>query len=367
MSSFSNATSGFSNATSGFNEEVETLNANWFASVEATVQFIHNTLTRWNRTVEIKNNNTVFCDTFSIQVTINQETNDIEITMYNHMRPTRSGIYHDYLEELLYKLHYQGEHRDQQLEEYHCYSNPNSINHRDNVEDIPMLVLEEQWFNTESECVKYIANTLRSWNMNNEIIDNRVVCFNERFMFGIQVQFGQIRVYSHISGSYITKLVDCLRLHNQIPEGLTGDDVQQIINTEFADMNEYQVQLYSYYFKEPVEHWTATHTGYCNNVLRVSYNKFTNAVIKVSLSKLHNIVGATITKCRFTESCVLENITFVDCVFNDVNFECALKNVTFSNCNIDNIKWPNKGCDIHIHGDEDSDDERSYSDYEDDM
>ncbi len=361
-SDFSNATSGFSNATStfGFNEEVETLNANWFGSVEATVQFIHDTLFRWDRNVEIIDNNTVLCDTFSIKVTKNQDTNAVEMTMYNHMRPTRSGIYRDYLEELLYKLHYQGEHRDQQLEEYHCYSNPNSINHRDNVPlPLPTIVLDEQWFHTESECVEYIANTLRSWNMNVFISNNRVVCQEESL--AIQVCDGQIILYSNKPDSYNNKLMNCLRLHNQIPEGLTCDEVEHITKTELADMNEYQVQLYSHYFGTS-DLWTANHTGYCNNVLRVSYGKFTNAVINVSLSKLHNIVGATFTKCRFTESCVLENITFVDCVFNDVNFECALNNVTFSNCNIDNIKWPNKGCNIHIYNDDNNDDERSYED-----
>lgn len=113
-----------------FNEEVETLNANWFSTIQHTVQFIHNTLERWDRIVEIVENNTVLCDTFSIKVTKNVHTNCIEMTMYNHMRPTRSGIYKDYLEELLYKLHYQGNHKDQELEEDDCYSNPNSINHR---------------------------------------------------------------------------------------------------------------------------------------------------------------------------------------------------------------------------------------------
>ncbi len=349
-----------------FNEEVETLNANWFSSIEETVQFIHDTLTRWDREVEIVQRDTVLCDTFSIKVSKNQDTDCIEMTMYNHMRPTRSGIYHDYLENLIYKLHYQGEHKDQQLEEYYCNSNPNSINHIDNEEDIPMLTLNERWFDTDSECVEYISNTLHSWNINNEMYDNRVVCFDDKFMFAIQVQFGQIRVYSNLSESYITKLVNCLRLHNQIPDGIACDDAQHIINTELADMNEYQVQLYSHYFSEPIEHWKASHTGICNKVLRVSYNNFANAVINISLNNLHNIVEATFTKCRFTESCVLENITFYHCIFNDVNFECALKNVTFSNCNIDNVKWPNKGCNIHIYNDDD-DDERSYSDYEDDM
>ncbi len=108
--------------------------------------------------------------------------------------------------------------------------------------------------------------------------------------------------------------------------------------------------------REEIAEWAQEHSGFCDNVKRVSYGKFSNAVIAVSLKNLNNICGATFTNCRFTCTSTLENITFIQCIFDNVEFDCKLNKVTFDDCIMKTISWPNKGCNVQIYNHEDDDD-----------
>lgn len=91
-----------------------------FNSVTEVIEFIRFTLTRWNHTIVSINGNNIDMGTYDIRVFNNESVSpgSFEIKIFT-LLPAR-GIWEDYYEQMLYKLYYQSEHRDQLLDE-HAY------------------------------------------------------------------------------------------------------------------------------------------------------------------------------------------------------------------------------------------------------
>lgn len=228
------------------------------------------------------------------------------------------------------------------------------------------------WFETVHEYIDFFTNTLTRWNMNPVVIETQVVCNEEGFAIEVKSnrEINLLSNGNHID-SMIMEIFECLRIQKNTNSELTEDEAYALIPTDLKSMNEHQVQLYSYNIgresREEINQWTVEHTGFCDKLLRVSYGKFYDAVICVDLKNLNNVCGASFKNCRIASSCHFENVTFVECLFDNVEFECALKNVKFDNCVLQKISWPTKNCSITVHNDEEDDDERSYSEYEDEI
>jgi hypothetical protein len=251
--------------------------------------------------------------------------------------------------------------------------------HNDNW--IPVTTINLDWFETADEYVEFFSSTLNRWSMPTEVLkardENIVACADEGFT--IKVAESSIQgnkpiheVTMHSNGKHINSLlleiIECLRVQQNTANELTEDEAFALIDVELKDMNEYQVQLYSYNMgqdsREEIAEWAQEHSGFCDNVKRVSYGKFRDAVIAVSLKNLNNVCGATFTNCRFTCTSTLENITFIQCIFDNVEFDCKLNKVTFDDCIMKTISWPNKGCNVQIYNHED-DDEHEDLEYDD--
>jgi hypothetical protein len=238
------------------------------------------------------------------------------------------------------------------------------------------------WHGSFANLLKFFDTTLTRWCMNPRVDNNRVICRDEGFAIEIGessrklidskfiFEINLLSDKKHID-SMIMEIFECLRVQAKSDTELTEDEAYALITTDLKSMNEYQVQLYMYNLgresRDEIDQWTVEHTGYCNNLLRVSYGKFDYAVVCVDLKNLNNVCGASFKNCRIASGCHFENVTFVECIFENVEFECALKNVKFDNCVLQKISWPTKNCGITVYNDEEDDDERSYSEYEDDM
>ncbi len=240
----------------------------------------------------------------------------------------------------------------------------------------PIESIRADWFDIAAEFLKFFEHTLNRWGMNTCIINDCIICHDEGFAIQVQEQAHPVFEITLLSNkkhidTMIIEIFECLRVQVASEKEMSEDEAYALLNRDFATMNEYQVQLYSSNLgrdcREEIDLWTVEHTGLCNNLLRVSYGKFTDAVICVDLKNLNNVCRASFKNCRISSSCCFENITFVECSFDNVEFECALKNVKFDNCVLQKISWPTKNCGITVHNDEEDDDERSYSEYEDDM
>jgi hypothetical protein len=238
------------------------------------------------------------------------------------------------------------------------------------------------WHGSFASLLKFFDTTLTRWFMNPRVEQNRVICRDEGFAIEISessrklidskfiFEINLLSNKKHID-SMIMEIFECLRVQASSDVELTEDEAYALIATDLKSMNEYQVQLYMYNLgresRDEIDQWTVEHTGFCDYLLRVSYGKFTDAVVCVNLKNLNNVCGASFKNCRIASGCSFENVTFVECIFDNVEFECALKNVKFDNCVLQKISWPTKNCGITVHNDEEDDDERSYSEYEDDM
>lgn len=212
--------------------------------------------------------------------------------------------------------------------------------------------LELDWFSTVREYADFFAHTLNRWLMPTDTLqalnETVVVCMDEGILIKI-VNASVIRVELYSNGKHINSMVmeilDCLCIQATSATELTEDQAYELrTQSILKDMNEYQVQRYTDDLgrrpRDEVDEWKLEHTGLCENLKRVSYGTFTDAVINVRLMNLDNVCGATFTNCVFASSCSIEKVMFVECVFDNVVFDCTLSKVGFDGCVLKQVSWP---------------------------
>jgi hypothetical protein len=226
-----------------------------------------------------------------------------------------------------------------------------------NFTQIANATLNLDWFDTAEEYATFFATTLNRWSIRTTIQGNELLCPDEGLTIKIQeseIQCSkpiyEVTMYSN--GTHIDlmllEIMECLRVQKNSNIELTEDEAYALIDVELKNMDESHVQRRHTFEREEIAELVQEHSGVCSNLKRISFGKFSNAVINVSLKDLPQISGATFTNCRFTYLSTLNNVGFVGCEFNNVVFNCKMTDVVFENCTLEDITWPTSCCRTQI-------------------
>lgn len=225
---------------------------------------------------------------------------------------------------------------------------------------IPITTMNFDWFETAKEYVEFFVNTLNRWSINAIQEKDTVLCAEQGFKLVIEPHYSEcitnIPTYAvtmQSNGKHIDTMlfdiIECLRVQANSKTELTEDEAFALIDVELKNMNESQLQMHlGRNPRENIDEWVQELSGLCNDLTRVSFGKFVDAVINVSLHNLDNICEASFVNCRFSSLCALKNVMFVGCIFENVEFDCIMDNVTFSDCVMKAVTFPGKRCDVRI-------------------
>lgn len=334
-----------------------------FASEQEATEFIANTLKRWDYAVQSINGNKIDLGIYDIGINQSDDNNTFELQVYTSRPPYSGGTLYDFYETLLRKLVWQASNKTEELEEYRFYDKPTSSNDYTYDNWIPINTYNFDWFDTDAEYTEFFASTLNRWAMPTIIDGNAVICNNEGFKLTIVPSSLSVMSSRNIhevtmssNGKHILsmleEIMDCLCVQANADHELTEDEAFEQISVEFKDMTEQQVQNHMRNSgqepRDEINEWAQEYSGICDEVKRVSFCTFVNAVINVSIKNSSNIYSATFSDTMFSSASVLENITFAHCTFDNVVFDGVLSNVTFENCVIKSVSWPSKKCSIQI-------------------
>lgn len=334
-----------------------------FNSEQDATKFIADTLIRWEYAVQSVNGNKIDLGLYDIGVTKTTDDN-YELQVYTSSPPRFASTLYDYYDTLVSKLAWQSRYKNQLLDE-HCYyeepeSNPQEYEYNN---WIPVSTHNFDWFNTAYEYVEFFSKTLNRWYMPTAVENFSVICNKEQFKLTIapvrlsaDCNKNIFEITMHSKGKHILsmlhEIMDCLRVQANSDRELTEDEAFELIDVELANMTEEQVQHYLRNNgcdpRDEINEWAIDYSGVCDNITRISFCRFTDAIINIHIKNSYNINGATFTNSRFASAIVLENVTFAHCVFDNVEFDCKMTNVTFENCVIKNVSWPGKICNIQV-------------------
>ncbi len=346
-------------------ESIESQTVTGFSSEQEVVKFIAATLTRWNYAVQSVKGNKIDMGVYDIGVTKTAD-DTFELQVYTSRPPRPGGTLFDWFETVVAKLVWQAHHKNQELDERSYYDEPEPEEPREeyNYDNwVPIGTYTYDWFNTTHEYIEFFSKTLNRWQMPTIIENSSVICNDEKFKLTVaQVTLSAntnkniFEVTVHSMGKHIIsmlhEIMDCLCIQANSDREMTEDEAFELINVDLINMTENQVQHYLRNNgcdpRDEINEWTIDYSGVCDNCTRISFCKFNNAVVFMNMKNMHNIIGATFTNSRFHSAIVLENVTFVQCSFDDAVFECKMTNVTFENCSLKNVSWPAKMCNIQI-------------------